>query len=115
MNLSRLEPTPFLMGFSVGRKGSTELPGFYDQKMKVWVVEVNGQLRPLVETASEISEILTKTEATRERDDASHSLSLEISTKTRTQMERDDTSNFSISDLLELSTKTNTLRERDDR
>lgn len=85
--------TPLLVGFSVRRTGDDTLPGHYDAKLQVWVVDGGHGVKPIIEAAGDLCELATKTFARPERDDvAGPSLMtmLELVTKTKAEPERDD-------------------------
>jgi len=106
------ENIPLLVGLAVERSGDDEIPGHYDPQRLVWVVDGPDGTEPIVTTARESAELVTKTKVHQEQDDPGALAFLEGSTKTFTQQERDDTA---MAALLELATKTETRRERDDR
>ncbi|MBC7907123.1 MAG: hypothetical protein H7Y60_10300 [Rhodospirillaceae bacterium] len=101
-----------LVGLAVERTGDDTIPGHYDAERQVWVVDGPQGSEPIVLTARDSAELVTKTKVQQEQDDPGAMAFLEGSTKTFTQQERDDQG---ISALLELATKTETRRERDDR
>ena len=107
------ERVPLLVGMAVERTGDDVIPGRYDHERQVWVVDgPDGREEPIVLTARDSAELVTKTKVQHEQDDPGAMAFLEGSTKTFNQQERDDQA---IGALLELATKTETRRERDDR
>lgn len=105
---------PLLVGLSIERTGEDTLPGHYDAKQDVWVIEDNNKLKPIIKIASDILELSTKTATMREQDDPGNMLALETSTKTCAQIERDDFVGSPMIGLLQLFTKTKVQNERDD-
>lgn len=104
MQRESISTIPFIARFAEPRRENVPLIGKYDEEKKVTVI--NGT--PLIKSMQTI-ETLTKTEASREGDDASErQFLLESSTKTAVQREGDD---FAI---VETMTKTFTERESDD-
>lgn len=99
---------PLLTQGAVVRTGDDYIPGHYCSARHVWIVDGH----PIVEARPGLSELTTKTEGDRERDDASSVAFLELQTKTKAEIERDD-QGFELS-LLELATKTLSAIERDD-
>lgn len=108
---------PFLIGRSTSRSSGPSLPGRYCADEKVWVVDGEDGIEPLVTSSEDILEIATKTATSRETDDNHAPALLAAITKTSAQLERDDDDIFASSRrhaLLELTTKTEAQRERDD-
>lgn len=104
---------PLLVGLAVERSGDDDgIPGRYDSERQVWVVDGPNGAQPIVTTARDCAELVTKTKVHQEQDDPGALAFLEGSTKTFTQQEKDDTA---MAALLEMATKTETRRERDDR
>ncbi len=64
------EKLPLLAGLSVARTGEDTLPGHYDSEQGVWVVDGCNGLKPIIEMAANIAELITKTQAQNERDDS---------------------------------------------
>lgn len=110
MSLNR----PLLVNFAIPRTGSDVLPGKYDQGRMVWMVDVNGESRPLVQSAVELAELATKTKVQAERDDLGYSAALQSVTKTLSAPERDDVVPADTRWFLSLATKTEAQQERDD-
>ena len=108
------ELLPLLVGFSVRRTGDDTLPGHYDTEQQVWVVNGSQGVRPIIETAGDLCELVTKTSTVPERDDVGSTSILEATTKTEARPERDDVAERSFVGLLELATKTKVQLERDD-
>lgn len=106
------ERVPLLVALAVERTGDDTIPGCYDPERQVWVVEGPEGCEPIVLTARDSAELVTKTKVQQEQDDPGAMTFLDGSTKTSTRPERDDQR---ITALLELATKTETHRERDDR
>jgi hypothetical protein len=106
--ITRQAINPLLVQTATERTGDAYIPGYYCPHKHVWVIDGH----PIVEARSAIAELMTKTEAQLERDDASPDLLLEMQTKTKTQQERDDEDYAHSS--LELLTKTSNISERDD-
>lgn len=104
---------PFLADASVPRTGSDSLPGAYDELEKVWLIDTPTGPVPLIESASGIAEVQTKTKVDVESDDTTDVVCLEGLTKTDANMERDDQSQFA-SAFLEMVTKTMAQVEGDD-
>lgn len=100
--------SPLLTQGAVVRTGDDFIPGHYCSTRHVWIVNDH----PIVVAQPDLSELTTKTEGDRERDDASNVAFLELQTKTKAEIERDD-QGFELS-LLELKTKTLSAIERDD-
>ncbi|MDM4771174.1 hypothetical protein [Solimonas sp. SE-A11] len=100
--------TPLLLQGAIPRTGDPVIPGGYSVDSDTW--EVDGQ--PLVASASQLSSLLTKTDAPTESDDHRTPALLEMLTKTKVELEGDD-DRFSLSGL-ELMTKTMAKTERDD-
>jgi len=115
MNNEDQEQVPLLVGFSVPRTGEDTLPGHYDTQQQVWVVDGENGVTPLVEATGDLAELVTKTFAKPERDDAASGTALEIVTKTEAKPEKDDVPRSSLTALLDLVTKTKAQMERDDR
>lgn len=105
---------PYLVNLSVGRTGNDRLPGYYDNKQDVWVIEKNGVSKPIIEVSKSVTELQTKTLENRESDDENYSALLEMSTKTDVKPERDDFIDVDFMNMLELITKTSARLESDD-
>ena len=104
---------PFILKFAEKQKDVPKrLQMFYDEQEKVTMVRTKNGVTPLVRFQNPITELLTKTEATREADDYNLSpLELEFLTiKTAEEKESDETD---LCDL-ELKTKTFVKKESDD-
>ncbi|MBU2488886.1 MAG: hypothetical protein KKA60_05810 [Proteobacteria bacterium] len=102
---------PPILNFSCSRETTSQgKPFFYDAKLNLNLIEYNGNTVPFVDVPlMPNSELYTKTEAERERDEDSIEL-VELLTKTLVKREEDDNDYR----LLELLTKTRVERERDD-
>lgn len=112
---SRTSIVPFLVQRAVPRGETQSLPGAYCSERRVWLIDSQDGLIPLVRAPGQLPELETKTFSGREEDDQSI-LPLALVTKTSAQLERDDADLTLSSDhlLLELTTKTKSNRERDD-
>jgi len=102
---------PPILNFSCPRETNNQSPPFfYDATLNLNLIKYNGKILPFVDVPLELnSELYTKTEAERERDEGSVDF-VELQTKTCEEREEDD-DDFK---LLELLTKTRVERERDD-
>lgn len=105
---------PLLVRFSVLRTGGDALPGRYDAKQQVWVVNSCDGVKPIVKIAGDLAELATKTYARPERDDVESMALLETTTKTEARPKRDDVTEPTLMALLQLITKTKAQQERDD-
>lgn len=108
--------SPFLARLGTPRIGDDQLPGYYCEQQKMWVVDTERGVQPII-NEQVLSQLVTKTSQRAESDDDAwpnrHSNLLQLMTKTDTVREVDD--NFTASQLLELVTKTNAKqREADD-
>lgn len=112
MQTNRKATSPLLALGAVQRTQGPDIPGEYSPSLHVWAIDTPDGLQPLVNAATTIAELASKTETTTERDDPGSAALLETVTKTMAKMERDD------QDLplfaLELLTKTFVQRERED-
>lgn len=104
---------PLLSTLAVDRLVGEAIPGRYCAENRLWVVEIDGQPQPLIDVASGLAELTTKTNVELESDDeACLASSLELATKTLTQTEQDDVSAWAGA-LLALVTKTEVNQEED--
>lgn len=104
---------PLLSTLAVARQTGESIPGQYCTINQMWMVEVDGEHRPLIGMASGLAEVVTKTKVEQESDDsASYAASLELATKTLTVTEQDDVSAWA-SGLAALLTKTEVNHEQD--
>jgi len=82
---------PFMARFAVPRQAGAALPGRYDERQSLWVVETDCGERPLVAVGEGRQELETKTKVDNEQDDeASHVLGLTSQTQTAVSLEQDD-------------------------
>lgn len=120
-----VSPAPLLFRAAMPRVSSPEIPGLYDSELKVWVVEVCGDKKPIVDACDgDIMEITTKTRVRQEADDEAvsdrdlttqecYSRGIaELVTKTEVQQESDD--QIDALGLAEMVTNTAIVQERDD-
>jgi len=107
---------PLLAACAVTRIGSDTIPGRYDSKRQVWVLDTEDGAMPIIECAARLAELVTKTKVQQEQDDPGdpNAVFLENSTKTFQVPERDDVVGCDFATLLELATKTEAQPERDD-
>lgn len=104
---------PLLSTLAVDRLAGEPIPGRYCAEHRLWVVEIDGEPQPLIDVASGLAELTTKTKVELESDDeACFASSLELATKTLTQTEQDDVSAWAGA-LLALVTKTAVNQEED--
>lgn len=106
--------TPFILRFAEKQKEVlATINQHYDEEKKVTVVQTKRGSIPLVKYNSPITELLTKTEASREADDYNSPISeLELQTKTAKERESDESAYLHLA--LELKTKTFEEKEADD-
>lgn len=110
---SEKNTSPFLANVGTPRTGEDQLPGYYCEQEKMWVVDTKQGARPIIDALA-LSQSLIKTQAQEEEDDDSR-LALELMTKTHQQAESDDdTWPARFGSLLQLVTKTDTVQEVDD-
>lgn len=105
---------PFLTQFAVPRVGDARIPGRYDQKMQVWVIDTPTGPNPIISSANSLSELTTKTDVIRERDDPGSCNLLELGTKTSVVPERDDFRIPTLAFEVSLETTTKASGERTD-
>jgi|GEM_PF-5094721 len=105
--------SPLLFRYATPRTSHPELPGRYDPKQQLWVIDINGERLPVVHSADdELLETRTTTKVVQEADDTdisadgalSCSTLAELATKTDVQQESDD--EISTKGPLELETRT---------
>ena len=100
---------PLILDFKCLRsEDSTPISYRYCVAESLNVIEINGILKPFIDSNKDDLELMTKTKTNRERDD-DHFL-YELGTKTEIKRERDDLHDG----LIELETKTFVAKERDD-
>lgn len=105
--------SPFLAKAGTPRTGEDQLPGYYCEQEKMWVVDTEQGARPIIDAQAR-SQLLIKTQAQEEEDDDSY-VALELMTKTHQQVESDDdTWPTRFGNLLQLVTKTDSVQEVDD-
>ena len=105
--------SPFLAKAGTLRTGEDQLPGYYCEHQKMWVVDTELGAQPIINEQA-LSQLLTKTRVQEEEDDDSY-LALELMTKTYLQIESDDdTRPTGASNLLQLVTKSDSVQEVDD-
>lgn len=102
---------PLLTRFATERVHGEPTPGRYCQVRRQWLVEVDGEERPLTEVAGALAELNTKTKVTQETDDTDLAGAL-VGTKTFVQTEEDDPGRWA-SAILEITTKTEVRPEQD--
>jgi hypothetical protein len=106
---------PLLMNFALSRTEGPEIPGHYDSIRQVWVVDTPDGTVPIIQCKGDqgfATDLVTKTNTVRERDDPNACSLVELTTKTALQAERDDTDpRFAF---LELITVTKIGSERPD-
>lgn len=107
---------PYLLRFATPRSASAqEMPGRYCEARQLWVVDVEGESRPIIEEASDmLTQTHTKTMTQVEADDHDHERGAmaETSTYTKVRQEADD-QDASLA-LPEIQTKTDIQQETDD-
>lgn len=104
--------SPFLARAGLLRTGEREIPGYYCELQRMWVVETKRGPQPIIDEWV-LPQLLTKTRVSDEEDNDTY-LALELMTKTLQQLEGDDDRAYGPSGLLQLLTKTETIREADD-
>lgn len=115
---------PLLFRAATPRLAGAEIPGNYDPRLNVWIVDTGGVSRPIITVSDEaLLYIRTTTKVTAETDDEETFVELsakqlcELGTKTETQQESgdEDTCELSrIGSIAELATKTAHKSEADD-
>lgn len=126
---------PFLFRNATPRISGSDIPGNYDPRMQVWVVQRGGVSLPIVEVGdNELLDLETTTKVRQESEDEDicrgHKSSfvgkrglIELTTKTEVQQESDDdlhpggslsTHRIRCGRLSELATKTDVQQESDD-
>ena len=85
--LASEEISPFLTRYANQRVPSEQVKGWYSEESDMWMIEVEGESRPAIETANSTLELATKTSVQSESDDE---ITRELQTKTDVQAEQDD-------------------------
>jgi len=112
-NRSEKSISPFLAKAGTPRTGEDQLPGYYCDEQKMWVLDTEQGVLPIINEQA-VSQLLTKTRVHEEEDDDSY-LAFELMTKTHQQIESDDdTGPVGYNNLLQLVTKTDSIQEVDD-
>ena len=62
-------PAPFLTAYAVPRTPCPETPGRYSPEQEMWVVDHEGEERPLIDVDRSMTEVTTKTKSLGEMDD----------------------------------------------
>lgn len=108
----RRTESPFLAQVAQLRTEGSDMPGYYSNKLDMWVVETSGGPTPIIAEGA-LAQLVTKTRVSEEEDDDSP-FALQLMTKTEQQLEGDDESHFAASSMLQLLTKTYAAQEADD-
>lgn len=99
---------PLILDYAINRTGLAEPVFAYDNMLSLNTILINQVKKPFIDTTNEEILLLTKTKVIQESDD--DSIALELMTKTEADREKDE-EGISI---LELLTKTFTHKESDD-
>lgn len=103
----------FLSRFATPRIAGEVIPGAYSEELKMWAIETEAGLRPIITSDASLAELTTKTKVNQESDDDLVTM-VEMQTKTASRPEQDDEVRLAGSALLEVTTKTDAQLERDD-
>ena len=104
---------PFLARFAIARADSQTMPGRYSEEEGMWLIDTPSGQHPIIDFASDLTELTTKTKVDTESDDSeTQNHLLELTTKTDAGGEGDD--QFACATWLALTTKTSANAEHDD-
>jgi len=115
MNAER-ETEPYLLRFATPRSCETrDMAGYYCETRQLWVVDVDGVLRPIVEEAAGmLAQTHTKTMTQVEADDDDQGRGAMAETKTITEVRQEADDQDASLMLPEIQTKTDVQQETDD-
>jgi hypothetical protein len=106
---------PYLLKFATPRSSHPELGGRYSPAADLWVVEVEGGERPIVEVADgSLLSTQTKTMAEMETDDDDPGRGCAVELVTNAAIKEGASLDIAMMGLLEVQTKTEVDQERDD-
>lgn len=115
MNAHR-EVEPYLLRFATPRSCETpDMAGHYCTTRQLWVVDVGGESKPIVEQAADMlaqTQTKTMTQVEADDDDQGRGAMAEIKTITEVRQEADDNDTSLV--LPEIQTKTDVQQETDD-